>query len=109
MSAAYEFDAYPTDSESFRLEFRLEDDEGVAFDPTGKTLEYVLTGCGTDLRLDGTNGVSFDPETGYITVAPDPEVRLRAGTYQHGFRTTDANNLTIQHFDGEVAVSKGYF
>lgn len=109
MAADYEVTLSLTDSESFRFTVPLINENGDPLDLTGKTFEYVLWGCGDDLRLYASNGLSVDLVTSIVTVAPDPEQRLRAGTYQHGFRSTDADNVTTQHFDGEVSVTKGGF
>lgn len=109
MAADYEVTLSLTDSESFQFTVPLVDEDGAPLDLTGKTFEYVLWG-GECLNLDETNGISVDLDTSIVTVAPDPELRLRCGTYQHGFRSTDTTSeVTIQHFDGEVSVSKGGF
>lgn len=111
MAADYEVTLSLTDSESFRFTVPLVDVDGDPLPLDGLAFEYVLDGCGCggDLRLDETDGISVDLDTSIVTIAPDPERRLRCGTYQHGFRSTDANNVTIQHFDGEVSVTKGGF
>lgn len=108
MAADYEVTLSLTDSESFQFTVPLVDEDGEPLDLTGKTFEYVLWGCECH-SFDETNGVSVDLDTSIVSFAPDPEMRLKCGTYQHGFRSTDANEITIQHFDGEVSVSKGGF
>lgn len=109
MAADYEVTLSLTDSESFRFTVPLVDASGEPLPLDGKTFEYVLWGCGEGLRLDESSGISVDLDTSIVTVAPDPDRRLRVGTYNHGFRSTDADLNTIQHFDGEVSVSKGGF
>lgn len=103
MAADYEVNLSQTDSESFRFEVLLE-----GADLTGKTFEYVLDGC-DGFKLTEANGLVVDAGTSTVAIRPDPERRLRPGSYPHGLRSTDADNVTVQHFDGEVSVSKGGF
>lgn len=109
MAADYEVTLSLTDSESFRFTVPLVDENGQPLDLTGKVFGYVLWGCGEGLSLDDTNGLSVDLDTSIVSVAPDPERRLRAGNYQHGFRSTSEDDVTVQHFDGTVSVTKGGF
>lgn len=109
MAADYEVNLFPTDSESFRFSAPILDEAGDPLDLTGKTFEYVLWGCGENILLNAADGISVDLGTSIVTVALDPERRLRAGTYQHGFRSTGADDETTQHFDGIVSVSEGGF
>jgi hypothetical protein len=109
MAAAYEVTLSLTDSETFRFTVPLVDEDGTPLPLEGLAFEYVLWGCGESLSLDEASGISVDLDTSIVTVAPDPERRLSIGTYQHGFRSTDENDITTQHFDGDVTVTKGGF
>jgi hypothetical protein len=108
MSAAYDVTLSFTDSESIRFDVVLHGPDGEPLPVDGLAFEYVLWGCET-IRLTEENGVTADTDSNIVTVALDPERRLHAGKYQHGFRSIDENGGAIQHFDGTLSISCGGF
>jgi hypothetical protein len=111
MSAAYECSISMTDDETFLFNLALRDDAG---DPpvwADYTYEYVLTGCGVTLTLTDSDGIVVNETDDLLEIGPtDRDYRLAAGTYKHGFRTTETGSgTTVQHFDGTVTVTEGNF
>lgn len=113
MAAAYECTASCTDDESFVLTLQLMNSDNTPFDVTGYSFEYSLNGCGGcsgSYDLDETDGIEVDPVTATLTITPGLDVRLRPGTYTHGFRKTHlVSGQVDQIFDGTVTVTEGGF
>jgi hypothetical protein len=110
MAAAYECTASCTDDETFILTLELMKTDGSPFEVSDYAFEYSLKGCGSDLLLDQTSGISVDVPNATLTISPGIDYRLQRGTYNHGLRKRHlVSGQVDQIFDGAVTVTEGNF
>ncbi len=109
MTAAYQATTQMTDDESFGFAIAIQN-AGVSLPLDEYEFEYVVIGCGENLKLDQTNGVSVDLNDSLVVVEPGPDRRLRPGLYSQGFRAKHiTSGKVVQLFDGTITVSEGNF
>lgn len=110
MGAPYEATGSMTDDESFGFAVKIEKPDGSSITWADYSFEYEISGCGVKLVLDESDGITIDDVNDLATIAADPDYRLRAGQYRHGFRCTQiATGTVAQLFDGTVTVTEGNF
>jgi hypothetical protein len=112
MSAPYKLDVSMTDAETFALDpLAIVDSAGAPLVWADFTFDYSIMGDCTSLKLTEGAGITIDVANNTVLVAAvDPDFRLPAGEYKHGFRIKeDATGVTLQYFDGTVTVSEGNF
>ncbi|MBD3844272.1 hypothetical protein IED13_01080 [Bosea sp. SSUT16] len=110
MAAAYEWTASCTDDETYIRTLTLLKSDGSLFEVDDYAFEYSLKGCGADLLLDETGGISKNALTATLTISPGVDVRLQRGTYNHGLRKRNlATGQVDQIADGTLTVTEGNF
>ena len=111
MSSAYELNLKLTDDETLLFSLEIQDLEGQPLTWANFTFEYSLKGSGINLLLTNDNGISVDTITNALVITtPDPNYRLPAGTYRHGFRAKHlGSGVMTQLIDGHVTVTEGHF
>lgn len=110
MAAAYECTVSCTDDETFILTLDLMNADGSPFDVASYAFDYSVKGCGSDLSLDQSNGITVDVPSAALTISPGVDYRLKRGTYSHGLRKRHlVSGQVDQIFDGTVTVTEGNF